>query len=139
MHAYIHTCIHTYLPANSDSPDRTDILLRVYSCMHTYIHAYIHTYLPANSDSPDRTDILLRVYSCIHAYIHTYIHTHLPANSDSPDRTDMLLESTPCVAQENDNSMYAWSLEPLYVFMFVVCVYVGIHAFRDCPLYIARK
>ena len=53
MHAYIHTCMHTYM--------QTYMHTCMHTCMHTYMQACIHTYI--------------RTY--MHAYMHTYIpHIH---------------------------------------------------------------
>ena len=56
IHAYTHTCIHTYM--------HTHIHAYTHTCIHTYMHTHIHAYT------------YMHTHICIHTYTYTYMHTH---------------------------------------------------------------
>ena len=75
MHAYLHTCILTYMQHMHHAYVCTYTCIptcmhtSIHACMHTYICTYISTYLHLYTHIPTC------LHTCIHAYMHAYIHT----------------------------------------------------------------
>ena len=69
MHAYIHTCMHSYI--------HTYIHKSIQPLIHTYIHANIHTYMHAYIHACIHTYMHAKLHASMHAYIHPYIHAYI--------------------------------------------------------------
>jgi len=75
MHAYIHTCIHTYIQTY------------IHTCMHADIHPSIHTCI----DTYERTEMHACIHTCSHAYTHACIQTciHTSTHTYTHNHTDI--------------------------------------------------